>query len=150
MLENDTIKIGVMICDRYKTCAGGKCFRSMTAREGGFSRYQGKQVEIVGFTSCGGCPGGNVEYAPEEMKKNGAQIIHLATGLVVGYPPCPHIDFFREFITKKFGLEVVVGTHPIPEKYRKVHAELGTWTPPDCGEYLDNLLADEKNRLAYD
>ena len=91
MQEGDTIKIGIVVCDRYKTCAGGKCFRSMTAREGGFSRYQGKQVEIVGFTTCGGCPGGNVEYAPEEMKKNGAQVIHLATGLVVGYPPCPNI-----------------------------------------------------------
>jgi hypothetical protein len=26
--------------------------------------------------------GGNVEYAPAEMKKNGADVIHLAAGLV--------------------------------------------------------------------
>jgi len=24
------------------------------------------------------------------MKKNGAEMIHLATGFVVGYPPCPY------------------------------------------------------------
>ena len=27
---------------------------------------------------------------------------------------------------------------------------LGTWTPPDCRECMDNLLADEKTRLEYD
>ena len=40
--------------------------------------------ELVGFTTCNGCLGGNVEYAGEEMVKNGAEIIHLATGMVVG------------------------------------------------------------------
>jgi len=47
-----TTKIGIIICDRYRHCAGG-----------------------------------NIEYAGEEMVKNGAQVIRLATGLVVGYPP---------------------------------------------------------------
>ena len=150
MQTQNTVKVGIIICDRYKTCAGGKCFRALAAKEGGFARYQGQEVEIVGFTSCGGCPGGNIEYAPEEMKKNGAQVIHLATGLVVGYPPCPHIEYFRELIQKKYGLEVVVGTHPIPEKYYKVHDSLGTWTPPDCLDYLEPLLVDEKIRLSYD
>ncbi|MHC1758947.1 MAG: CGGC domain-containing protein [Negativicutes bacterium] len=150
MQKTEIVKVGIIICDRYKTCAGGKCFRSLAAKEGVFARYRGKEVEIVGFTSCGGCPGGNIEYAPEEMKKNGAQVIHLATGLVVGYPPCPNIEYFREFIQKKYGMEVVIGTHPIPEKYRTVHDLLGTWTPPDCLDYVEELLVDEKTRLAYD
>ena len=79
-MENKT-KIGIIICDRYRSCAGGKCLRSMRNREGAFSVYKKEdQVEIVGYTSCGGCPGGNIEYTPEEMIKNGAQVIHLATG----------------------------------------------------------------------
>ncbi len=41
------------------------------------------------YRECGGCPGGNVEHVPEEMKRNGSEAIHLATGLIVGYPPCP-------------------------------------------------------------
>ena len=53
---------------------------------------RGEEAELVGFTTCAGCPGGNVESVPEEMIRNGAQAIHLATGLVVGYPPCPHLD----------------------------------------------------------
>ncbi len=143
-------KIGIIICDRYHTCAGGKCFRSMGAREGAFARYADEDVELVGFTTCGGCPGGNVEYAPAEMKANGAEVVHLATGLVVGYPPCPHLNCFREFIPRQFGMDVVVGTHPIPEKYNLVHEELGTWPAMTAQVDLEELLADQKTRLAYD
>jgi len=63
------IHIGIIICDRYRTCAGGKCLRSLRNREGAFSLYKGRDVELVGYTSCAGCPGGNVEYTVDEMKK---------------------------------------------------------------------------------
>jgi hypothetical protein len=62
-------KIGIIICDRYHTCAGGKCLRALRNREGAFARYKDEEVELVGYTTCDGCPGGNVEYAPAEMKK---------------------------------------------------------------------------------
>ena len=62
--------IGIIICDRYRDCAGGKCFRAMKNREGAFARYKDQEIELVGYTTCGGCPGGNVEYAPAEMQKN--------------------------------------------------------------------------------
>lgn len=144
-------KIGIIICDRYSTCAGGKCFRSLKNREGGFSIYPAdEEVEIVGYTSCGGCPGGNIEYAPEEMKKNGAEIIHLATGLIVGYPPCPRITQFKEFIEEKYGLKVIYGTHPIPEKYYKIHAALGTWSSEKWKNIIAPVLPEQKERLKYD
>jgi predicted metal-binding protein len=146
----DKAKIGIIICDRYRTCAGGKCFRAAREKEGAFGIYKGKDVEIVGFTSCAGCPGGNVEYAVDEMKRNGATAIHLATGLIVGYPPCPSIGYFRDFIRAKYGLEVVYGTHPIPEKYFKVHDRLGTWRDPEWEDILQPTLTDEKTRLSYD
>ncbi len=82
-------KLGIIICDRYRRCAGGKCFRAVRDREGAFARYKGDEVEVVGYTSCDGCPGGNIEYAVDEMIGNGAEVIHLATGLIVGYPPAP-------------------------------------------------------------
>jgi len=146
----DKIKIGIIICDRYHTCAGGKCFRSLQNREGAFSIYKNQEVELVGYTTCDGCPGGNVEYAPEEMIKNGAEVIHLATGLVVGYPPCPRITTFRDFIEEKYGLKVVYGTHPIPQKYYITHTNLKTWHSPKWQEIIQPTLADEKIRLAYD
>ena len=144
------VKIGIIICDRYRNCAGGKCFRSLKNREGAFERYTDREVEIVGYTSCGGCPGGNIEYAPEEMQKNGIEVIHFATGMVVGYPPCPYLEHFRAFIETKYDIEVVVGTHPIPEKYYKTHQELGTWQNESWKELIQPTLTDETMRRKYD
>ena len=44
---NEKVKIGIIICDRYRSCAGGKCFRSLRNREGAFSVYKDKDVELV-------------------------------------------------------------------------------------------------------
>ncbi len=45
--------IGIIICARYKDCGGGKCFRSLRERKGGFSRYGHEEtVEIVGYSTC--------------------------------------------------------------------------------------------------
>jgi hypothetical protein len=84
------------------------------------------------------------------MKKNGADIVHLATGLVVGYPPCPRLQAFREFIPAKYGLEVVIGTHPIPENYYLTHQALGTWQSARWDEILQDVMTDKETRLAYD
>lgn len=146
----EVTKIGIIICDRYRRCAGGKCFRSLHNREGAFSRYQGLEVELVGYTTCDGCPGGNIEYTVDEMQKSGAQVIHLATGLIVGYPPCPYIIHFHDFIKTRYGLEVVYGTHPIPQKYLKIHDLLGTWHSPEWKRIVKGTLADEGTRLTYD
>jgi predicted metal-binding protein len=146
----ETMRLGIVICDRYRACAGGKCFRAMRRREGAFSIYQGRAIELVGYTSCGGCPGGNIEYAPAEMKKNGAQVIHLATGLIVGYPPCPRIASFCSFIRTKYELEVVVGTHPIPEKYWRTHGQLGTWDGPRWQALLQPTATTAEVRVSYD
>ena len=51
---SDTVRIGIIICHRYHTCAGGKCFRALRNREGAFSRYRDQQVELVGYTTCAG------------------------------------------------------------------------------------------------
>ena len=147
---SDVIRIGIIICDRYRTCAGGKCLRALRQREGAFSVYRGREVELVGYTTCDGCPGGNVEYAPEEMKNNGAEVVHLATGLVVGYPPCPHLQYFCRFIPEQFGIPVVVGTHPIPQKYLLTHRRCETWSGPEWPDLLAPTMADESTRLAYD
>ncbi len=142
------MKIGIIICDRYRDCAGGKCFRAARERAGGFARYPSDEpLEVVGYTSCGGCPGGNIEYSPDEMIRNGAEAIHLATGFVVGYPPCPHLDHFQEFIPTRYGVPVVVGTHPIPEKYLAVHGSLRSLP---VLEAHPELLATEGVRRAYD
>ena len=142
-------KIGIIICDRYRTCAGGKCLRAMQNREGAFSMYADLDVKLVGYTTCGGCPGGNIEYTGEEMVKNGAQVIHLATGLLVGYPPCPYIETFKSFLEKRYNVKVILGTHPIPQKYLDMHTQLGTWDDPCWQARLAATLAEETIRKEY-
>lgn len=145
------MKIGIIICERYKDCAGGKCFRAMHKREGAFDIYPKEEaLEIVGYARCGGCPGGNIEYAPGEMIKNGAEAIHFATGFIVGYPPCPYIDYFERFLIERYQVKVVMGTHPIPQKYYLMHTKLNTWNTGRWQEIIRGTLVDEELRRAYD
>jgi predicted metal-binding protein len=138
-------RIGIVICDRYRECGGGKCFRAVRERRGAFSRYGADEtVEIVGYSTCGGCPGGNVESVPEEMKKNGVEVIHLATGLVVGYPPCPYLRDFKTFIESKYEIPVVVGTHPIPLKYLEAHRKLPFWEKMGMEDLVKDLLSEDR------
>ncbi len=136
-------KIGIIICGRYQNCGGGKCFRALKERVGGFAIYsQEEQVEIVGYSYCGGCPGGNIEYVPAEMIKNGAEAIHLATGFVVGYPPCPSIEKFKEFIKTHYKIPVIVGTHPIPMKYFLDHEKMSFWKEMNMSTIAPELFKD--------
>ena len=145
-------RLGIIICARYRDCGGGKCFRALRERLGAFSRYGADEpVEIIGYTTCGGCPGGNIEYAPAEFIKNGCDAVHLATGLVVGYPPCPYISQFREFIQNRYELPVVVGTHPIPLNYMKTHSELPFWEQNGMDELAGPLMVESREVMAaYD
>lgn len=146
------MKIGIIICSRYLSCGGGKCLRAMKEHAGGFSVYPPEEnLELVGYANCGGCPGGNIEYVPAEMIKNGAEVIHLATGMVVGYPPCPYISEFQQFIESRYGVRVVVGTHPIPMKYAKEHNKLPFWDNGNLREKAPELFHDEKEvMIDYD
>jgi predicted metal-binding protein len=136
-------RVGIIICARYRDCGGGKCFRALRERRGAFSAYPtGEPVEIIGYSTCGGCPGGNVEHVMEEMKKNGAEVIHLATGMIVGYPPCPNICRFKAFIETVYCLPVVIGTHPIPQKYMDAHSKLPFWKECNMAETAQALLSE--------
>lgn len=140
-------RIGIIICNRYSRCGGGKCFRALRHRHGGFARYAPQEhVEIVGYSTCGGCPGGNVEYVPAEFLKNSCDVVHLATGLVVGYPPCPRLGQFKLFIEEQFHLPVVVGTHPIPLTYLETHLRLPFWEKMNM-ELLAGDLMNESRQL---
>jgi len=139
-------KIGIIICGRYQACGGGKCLRALRERAGAFSIYpKDEDVQLVGYSYCGGCPGGNVEYVPEEMIKNGAEAIHLATGLVVGYPPCPRIHHFKQFIESYYKVPVVIGTHPIPLKYLEAHEKLPFWKQTNMKELAGDLMKEDRS-----
>ena len=137
-------RIGIIICGRYQSCGGGKCFRALRERVGAFSAYPKEEVvEIAGYSYCGGCPGGNIESVPAEMKKNGVETIHLATGLIVGYPPCSRIRQFKEYIETAHRIPVVVGTHPIPMKYLEMHQKLPFWKESRMEDVAGELMRED-------
>lgn len=84
------------------------------------------------------------------MKKNGVTNIHFATGFLVGYPPCPYMEYFKKFIEEKYGIKVIFGTHPIPQKYFTTHTKLNTWNNEFLEESIKLTLTDEKTRINYD
>jgi hypothetical protein len=63
-------RIGIIICERYRIVEG----ESVSAhydleRVGAFSLYPADEAwRLVGYSSCGGCPGGNVEYVQPSSK----------------------------------------------------------------------------------
>lgn len=85
-----------------------------------------------------------MEYVPAEFKKNGADVIHVATGLVVGYPPCPYIRHFKSFIETQFNVPVVIGTHPIPSKYLETHQRLSLWKESGTSELAGDLMNEAR------
>lgn len=145
------VRIGIMICDRNRKCTGGKCFMSIEERDGAFARYpENEPIDIVGFISCGGCPGERLEFSPADMKKYGAQVIHLATGYLAGYPACPYIRDHIQYIENYVGLPVVVGTHPMPQNYVDAHEKAGDWDRDNVREFVKSLAEDNEASLKYD
>ena len=144
-------KIGIMICDRERTCIGGKCFMAVRERAGVFSKYpKDEPLEVVGFIACGGCPGERLERTPAEMKKYGAEEIVLASCFFAGYPPCPYVDDFVQYIEHYVGLPVVLGSHPMPTNYNNAHLAAGDWERSGVMEYVEPLMADREASDHYD
>jgi len=144
-------KIGIIICDRERTCIGGKCLMAIQERTGVFRKYpKDEPLELVGFIACGGCPGERLERAPAEMKKYGAEEIVLASCFLAGYPPCPYLEDFIQYIKNYVGLPVLVGSHPMPTNYIKAHLAAGDWERNGVMEYLEPLTNDPEASLRYD
>jgi predicted metal-binding protein len=105
-------KIAVVRCDIVsETCPGVACFKAFNKRKVHFEEY-GKDTEIIGFFTCGGCPGRRVFRLVDSLLKHEVDVIHLSSCMLMegGYPKCPHIDEIKQIIIKK-GVKVVEGTH---------------------------------------
>lgn len=109
-------KIGIIRCqDKSDSCAGDHCFPSIRDKSGYFEEYE--YIDLVGFDTCGGCPGKNntdklVERA-NRLKRHGAEFIHLSTCLV---GLCPNAELFETVINEKVELPVKKRTHARPSQ----------------------------------
>jgi len=113
-------KIAVLYCKRIKdhSCiACAKCFKGMAEKNGEFGQHD--EIELIGMTDCGDCPGLVVPKVKllsdiAGVLDRSIETIHLGTcmKLAMETAACP-IDFEELKLTleKKFGVKVILGTH---------------------------------------
>lgn len=104
------MKVGIIRCQQTEDlCPGSTDFK--VASEGKLAFAHTGPVEVIGFVSCGGCPGKRAVARAKMMVDRGAEIITFASCMSKGNPigfPCPHFEQIREAVIKKVGPEVQV------------------------------------------
>jgi predicted metal-binding protein len=109
------MKVGIIRCQQTEDmCPGTKCLGG--AREGKDAFQGSAGAEVVGFLSCGGCPGKKAVARAMEMEKRGAETIFLASCATRGIPweyPCPHQEQIKTSLRKKLNAKtkIVDWTH---------------------------------------
>lgn len=104
------LKVGMIRCQQTEDmCAGNTDFK--VAKDGKCAFEQTGPVEIVGFVSCGGCPGKRAVMRAKMMVDRGAEAIVFVSCISKGNPigvPCPHFRQMKEAIIKKIGEHITI------------------------------------------
>jgi len=109
------LKVGIIRCQQTEDiCPGNTDFK--VASEGKLAFKETGPVEIIGFVSCGGCPGKRAATRAKLMVDRGAEAIVIASCISKGNPldfPCPHFDKMKQSIIKKVGecVPIIDWTH---------------------------------------
>jgi predicted metal-binding protein len=96
-------------------CPGSTDFRMVREKQGAFEGID-EDIIIVGFISCGGCPGKKAVLRAKELIKQGADAIAFASciqkGTPIGYP-CPFAKKMKECIVVAAGenIKIIDYTH---------------------------------------
>lgn len=110
------MKVGLIRCMQTEDmCPGTTDFKVMKEKKLAFEGVEG-EIEIIGFISCGGCPGKKAVTRAAEMVKRGADTIVLASCITKGNPigfVCPNAEQMKSAIEKKVGesIKIIDYTH---------------------------------------
>jgi predicted metal-binding protein len=104
------LKVGIIRCQQTEDmCPGTTDFKVAKEGVGAFSARG--PVEVIGFSTCGGCPGKRAVSRAKMMVQRGAQAIHFASCVAKGTPigfPCPHFAMMKEAVQRAVGPEIPV------------------------------------------
>jgi len=104
------LKVGMIRCQQTEDmCAGNTDFK--VAKEGKCAFKETGNVEVVGFISCGGCPGKRAVMRAKTMVDRGAEAIVFVSCITKGNPigiACPHYANMKEAIIKKIGPDIKI------------------------------------------
>ena len=105
------MKIGLIRCMQTEDmCPATVCLSVMNNKKMAFSNIN-DPIEVVGLSSCGGCPGKKAVTRAQLMAKNGAQAIALSSCISKGSPvdmACPHFAAMKQAIQKRLGPEIAI------------------------------------------
>ena len=105
------MKLAIIRCMQTEDfCPGTSDFKAIQNKTGVFEGVD-ENIELIGFTSCGGCPGKKVVLRVRELMKRGADTIAFATciqkGAPIGYP-CPFAGKMKALVEKEAGENVKI------------------------------------------
>jgi len=103
------MKLGIIRCMQTEDyCPGTRDFKTIREKLGAFEGVE-EDIELVGFCSCGGCPGKKAVLRARLLAERGADTIAFASciqkGTPIGYP-CPFAKKMKELIEKDLGGKV--------------------------------------------
>ncbi len=102
------MKVGIIRCMQTEDmCPGTTDFRCAATGKGVFSETG--PVEIIGFVSCGGCPGKKAVTRAKMLVERGAEAIVFASCIGRGTPigmPCPLFSVMKKVISEKVGPDI--------------------------------------------
>ena len=137
-------KVAIVRCERtQESCPGTSCLTSFSDRKHTFENYD-EQAKLVGFFSCGGCPGRRVFRLIRNLKEEiGVDVIHIASCILkeTPFPKCLHKKDIISSI-KNMGVEVVLGSDDKWEKELQIKKQKGKI---DNYENIDDLLDGSKH-----
>lgn len=109
------MKIGIIRCLQTEDlCPGTTDFKVASS---GTCAFEGiGPSEILGFVSCGGCPGKRAISRAKMLVDRGASVIAFASCMKKGHPigfPCPFFSQIKMAIEKKLGntISIIDWTH---------------------------------------
>lgn len=109
------MKVGIIRCQQTEDmCPGNTDFKIAVTGQMAFEETG--PVEVMGFVSCGGCPGKRAVSRAKLMVDRGAEAIVFASCISRGNPigfPCPYFLTMRDAVRNKIGkdIKIIEWTH---------------------------------------
>ncbi|MGE4214001.1 MAG: CGGC domain-containing protein [Anaerotignaceae bacterium] len=110
------MKLGIIRCMQTEDfCTGTTDFKFIQERKGAFAEID-ENIEIVGFTNCGGCPGKKAVLRGRMLVQRGADTIAFASCISKGNPigyPCPFAKKMIALVHDDLGedIKIIEYTH---------------------------------------
>jgi predicted metal-binding protein len=93
------MKVGLIRCMQTEDmCPVTTDFAVIREKKGAFCGIN-EEIELIGVTTCGGCPGKKAVARAQEMIRHGADTIAIASCITKGTPigfACPHAAAIRK------------------------------------------------------